>query len=120
MARGRRPDAEVAARRERVLDLWASGKSSREISDELRGALRPNSVCNVVAAARDRGDPRAVERASGKDLTSTRTNPELSEETRYGLSAEARRRGVAQRRLVADLLGRVVADDLFRAIIDDE
>jgi hypothetical protein len=47
-------------RRERVLNMWADGFTATEIADCI-GSM-PTTVGNIVIAARERGDRRAVRR----------------------------------------------------------
>lgn len=50
--------------KDRVLNLWASGKSGRQISQELTDLkLTENQIRNIICQARYEGDKRAVYRS---------------------------------------------------------
>ncbi|UYW28236.1 hypothetical protein OKC48_06870 [Methylorubrum extorquens] len=67
----RASDAADLARREAVLEAWASGRDSREVARKM--GLRKGTVTMIVSRARERGDPRAARRqhdpAAGMSLS---------------------------------------------------
>jgi hypothetical protein len=92
---------------ERVVTLWAEGKSLADIA-VLCALPSPHRASGIVQAFRHRGDSRAARRVAKRQS-------ELG--TRGIFLREARRRNISARRL-ADELRRVVArDNLFDAVL---
>lgn len=93
-------------RRERLLDLWHDGLSSPAIAKVL-GYKTSSSVRTLVQRARERGDPRAVER---RDVALT-----LSEM----LKPAADERGMSGMALLEAIVMTIVRDNLYNAVLDD-
>jgi hypothetical protein len=114
----------VSARRridhERVLELWAEGRSSVEIAAAL-GLQRPETARGIVLRARRRGDRRAAPR-----LEIRAQPPEAQEQVLVlppplaaGVAAEAGRRQLPPGEFCLRLIETCIREKLVEAVLDD-
>jgi len=101
-------------RDERILDLWAKGLTSREITNLVSGITRAG-VRTIVFEARHRGDPRA----KVSKHTERKVVLKVQQSVWTSLADEAAHRDVTIGRLAAQIIAVVMQDNLLGAVLDD-
>ena len=103
-----------ADRDERILDLWAKGLTSREITHLVSGITRAG-VRTIVFEARRRGDLRA----KVSKMTERKIVIKVQQVVWSGLADEAAHRDITLARLAAQIIAVVMQDNLLGAVLDD-